>query len=60
MLHEEKFACLHCGATAVPSTKICARCLRADVISAMLTGWACLRPAERELFMRRACIRRAA
>jgi hypothetical protein len=60
MLHEEKNRCVRCSAVAVPSTRICARCLRADVLAVMLTGWACLRPAEREQFIRRACIRRAA
>jgi hypothetical protein len=57
----EKSVCAKCAMRdPIASTSICAVCLRADAVGVMLTAWSCLRPAEREQFLRRACIRRFA
>ena len=42
----------------VPTTAICADCLRCEALEQMMLGWAQLRPAEREIFMRRAGVGR--
>lgn len=56
----EKTACAKCATRdPIPSTSICAACLRADAVSVMLTGWAVLRPDDRDQFLRRVCVRRA-
>lgn len=57
----DKTPCAKCGASqTVPTTLVCSACLRADAIATMLAAWACLRQTERDQFLRRVCVRRAA
>jgi hypothetical protein len=58
MIHP-KNACTKCSVNPpVPTTVICAGCLRREALDQMMLGWALLRPVERETFMRRAGVGR--
>jgi len=56
----EKNSCGQCRAKPVPSTQICADCLRREAMDNMMLAWSLLRPVERETFMRRAGVGRFA